>query len=64
MSRAKRRELLINKCCIRFSRISSNLNKQAEEYNKKHKDKVMEVKSIPSLDNTMYPKLYLSVRKK
>lgn len=64
LANAKKRYLLINKCSISFSNKLKNLSEQADYYNNKHKDMVMEVVSIPSLDNTMYPKLKLATRKK
>jgi transcription elongation factor Elf1 len=64
MANAKKRSLLIKKCCNRFSNKIENLYSQVDYYNNKHKDRVMEVKSIPPLDNTMYPKLILVTKKK
>lgn len=64
MANAKKRNLLVNKCCNSFSKKLDNLYSQANYYNNKHKNKVMEVKSIPSLDNTMYPKLILVTKYK
>ena len=64
MARAKRRDLTTAKAAKRFSAKMSNLSKQVEYYNSKNKDTILEIKVIPSLDNTMYPKLILAKRKK
>jgi len=64
MANAKKRNLLTKKCCNKFSKKLDNLYSQVAYYNNKHKNRVMEVKSIPSLDNTMYPKLILVTKRK
>ena len=64
MANAKKRYLVIEKASASFSKKMKNLSEQVDYYNKIHNDSVLEIIPIPSLDNTMYPKLTLVPRKK
>ena len=64
MANAKKRDILIKKASDSFSKKMKNLSEQVEYYNKKHNDSIMEIVVIPPLDNTMYPKLRLSTKKR
>lgn len=65
MANAKKRDLLQMKAAVCFARKIKNLSEQADNFNRNNKSNyILEVATIPPLDNKMYPKLFLRKRKK